>query len=67
MVTSREAKPSELTVLFHEDRLIGFRYHPHHRRSSTVIHCPHTARRILQNPYYSGVGTAAIGTEPARE
>ena len=58
METNHEAKPSELTVLFREDRPIGFRYHPHHRRSSTVIHCPHTARWILRNPYYSDVGIA---------
>ena len=51
----RIAKPSELTVLFRADgQLIGFRYHPHYRRATTVINCPSTARWILASAYYSG-------------
>lgn len=53
-----EVKPSELTVLLHKEQIIGFRYHPHHRRSSTVIHCPATAQWIMRNPYYSAVAVA---------
>ena len=53
---TRIARPSEITVLLRGKQPIAFRYSPSHRRASTVIHCAHTARGILSNPYYGGVG-----------